>query len=120
LAALSLAVGVARARGLATLVGPGIALKWPNDIMADGGKLGGILIELAGDVLGPGAAVIGVGINVRLSAGVSRGRAGTPKPPTDLESMRDGPVDRNALLAGLLAELDRALAVFTAAGFGPF
>jgi len=117
LSGLSLAVGVALARGLATLVGPGIALKWPNDIMADGGKLGGILIELAGDVLGPGAAVIGVGINVRLSAGV---RAGIDQPATDLESMLDGPVDRNALLAGLLAELDRALAVFTAAGFGPF
>jgi BirA family biotin operon repressor/biotin-[acetyl-CoA-carboxylase] ligase len=121
LSGLSLAVGVALARRLAALVGPGIALKWPNDIVAGGGKLGGILIELAGDVLGPGAAVIGVGINVRLSSAV---RADIDQPATDLESLLDGRafelVDRNALLAGLLVELDRALAVFASAGFGPF
>lgn len=117
LSGLSLAVGVALARGLAAFAGPGIALKWPNDIVAEGGKLGGILIELAGDVLGPGAAVIGVGINVRLSPGV---RAGIDQPATDLESILDGRVDRNALLAALLAALDRALTEFAAAGFGPF
>ena len=117
LSGLSLAVGVALARGLAAIAGSRIGLKWPNDIVADGGKLGGILIELAGDVLGPGAAVIGVGINVRLSPGV---RADIDQPATDLEGMLDGPVDRNALLAGLLVELDRALAEFSAAGFGPF
>jgi BirA family biotin operon repressor/biotin-[acetyl-CoA-carboxylase] ligase len=120
LSGLSLAVGVALARGLAALGGPRIGLKWPNDIVADGGKLGGILIELAGDVLGPGAAVIGVGINVRLSPGV---RADIDQPATDLEGILaplDAPVDRNSLLAGLLVELDRVLAEFSAAGFGPF
>lgn len=117
LSGLSLAVGVALARGLAALAGPRIALKWPNDIVAEGGKLGGILIELAGDVLGPGAAVVGVGINVRLSPGV---RVDIDQPATDVESVLDGPVDRNVLLAGLLVELERALAVFAAEGFGPF
>ncbi len=34
-------------------------LKWPNDILVDGGKLGGLLVELVG-----GAAVIGIGLNV--------------------------------------------------------
>jgi BirA family biotin operon repressor/biotin-[acetyl-CoA-carboxylase] ligase len=117
LSGLSLAVGVALARGLAALAGPRISLKWPNDIVAGGGKLGGILIELAGDVLGPGAAVIGVGINVRLSPGV---RAGIDQPATDLESILARPVDRNTLLAGLLIELDRALSIFSAEGFEPF
>ena len=117
LSGLSLAAGVALARGLNALAGPGIGLKWPNDIVAGGGKLGGILIELAGDVLGPGAAVIGVGVNVRLSPGV---RADIDQPATDLEEILDRPVDRNALLAGLLRELDRALAVFAVEGFGPF
>jgi BirA family biotin operon repressor/biotin-[acetyl-CoA-carboxylase] ligase len=117
LSGLSLAVGVALARGLNALGGPRVGLKWPNDIVAGGGKLGGILIELAGDVLGPSTAVIGTGINVRLSAGV---RAGIDQPAVDLESMLDAPVDRNSLLAGLLVELDRALAVFAVDGFGPF
>lgn len=117
LSGLSLAVGVALARGLAAFAGPGIALKWPNDIVTDGGKLGGILIELAGDVLGPNAAVIGVGINVRLSPAV---RAGIDQPAADLEGLLEGPVDRNALLARLLVELDRTLAAFAADGFAPF
>ena len=117
LSGLSLAVGVALARGLNALGGPRVGLKWPNDIVAGGGKLGGILIELAGDVLGPSTAVIGTGINVRLSAGV---RAGIDQPAVDVESMLDAPVDRNSLLAGLLVELDRALAVFAVDGFGPF
>lgn len=117
LSGLSLAVGVALARGLNALGEPRVGLKWPNDIVAGGGKLGGILIELAGDVLGPSTAVIGTGINVRLSPGV---RAGIDQPAVDLESMLDAPVDRNSLLAGLLVELDRALAVFAVDGFGPF
>ena len=41
---LSLAIGVAVARLLAPIP---IGLKWPNDLMATGGKLGGILIELS-------------------------------------------------------------------------
>ena len=117
LSGLSLAVGVALARGLNALGGPRVGLKWPNDIVAGGGKLGGILIELAGDMLGPSTAVIGTGINVRLSRGV---RAAIDQPAVDIESMLDAPVDRNALLAGLLVELDRALAVFAVDGFGPF
>lgn len=122
LSGLSLAVGVALARGLAAVAGPRVGLKWPNDVVADGAKLGGILIELAGDALGPGAAVIGVGINVRLSPG---GRAAIDQPAADVESLLDAraldaPVDRNALLAGLLSELDSALAVFAEEGFGPF
>jgi len=117
LSGLSLAVGVALARGLAELAGAGIALKWPNDIVTQDGKLGGILIEMAGDVLGPGAAVIGVGINVALSPAV---RLGIDQPAADLEGFLEGPVDRNALLAVLLTELDGALALFAAEGFAPF
>ena len=42
-------------------------LKWPNDLLHAGRKLGGILIELQGDAAGPSAAVIGIGINLRLA-----------------------------------------------------
>jgi len=116
LAGLSLAVGVALARGLAPVLGARAGLKWPNDIMLEGRKLGGILIEVAGDMLGPGAAVIGVGLNVRLSPGL---RLAIDQPAADIASAVDAPVDRNALLAGLLLELDRALAAFAVAGFAP-
>lgn len=57
LAGLSLAVGVA----VADVIGEGVQLKWPNDILQKGRKVGGILIELIGM-----AAVIGIGLNLRL------------------------------------------------------
>src|SRR6185503_9281051 len=67
LSGLSLAVGVAVVRGLHAILGCRAGLKWPNDIVWEGKKVGGILIELSGDMLGPSTAVIGIGLNVRLS-----------------------------------------------------
>jgi BirA family biotin operon repressor/biotin-[acetyl-CoA-carboxylase] ligase len=117
LSGLSLVVGVALARGLNAIAGLRAGLKWPNDIVSEGKKLGGILIELSGDMLGPSTAVIGIGLNVRLS---QRVRVAIDQPATDIESLIEERVDRNALLASLLLELDRALSVFAADGFAPF
>lgn len=65
----SLAAGVAVARALRAAGVSGIALKWPNDVLADGAKLGGILIETR--VQGDAAlAVIGVGVNYRAMPGL--------------------------------------------------
>lgn len=64
LAGLSLAAGVALCKALRALGVARAALKWPNDLVVDGAKLGGILVETRG----AGAAtraVIGVGINCR-------------------------------------------------------
>ncbi|TMH46762.1 MAG: biotin--[acetyl-CoA-carboxylase] ligase, partial [Betaproteobacteria bacterium] len=60
LAGLSLAVGVALARALEADGFSDIALKWPNDLLYRHCKIGGILIEISGDALGPSLAVIGV------------------------------------------------------------
>jgi BirA family biotin operon repressor/biotin-[acetyl-CoA-carboxylase] ligase len=61
---LSLLAGVAVAEALAAQGAPGVMLKWPNDVMLGGAKLGGILIDAAprGDRLG--WAVIGIGLNL--------------------------------------------------------
>jgi BirA family biotin operon repressor/biotin-[acetyl-CoA-carboxylase] ligase len=61
----SLRVGLAVAESLETVVKRTIALKWPNDLMLDGRKLGGVLCEARwqGDTLG--WVAVGVGINVR-------------------------------------------------------
>jgi BirA family biotin operon repressor/biotin-[acetyl-CoA-carboxylase] ligase len=65
LSTLSLAMGVAVKRALDRVGGCGIQLKWPNDIVVDGGKLGGVLIEMR--TVPEGAyVVIGVGINLKL------------------------------------------------------
>ena len=61
----SLAVGVALVDALAPLVpGHEVGIHWPNDVMLDGRKLAGVLIE----VLPDGKQVIGVGINVNNTA----------------------------------------------------
>ncbi|MBI3045188.1 MAG: biotin--[acetyl-CoA-carboxylase] ligase [Betaproteobacteria bacterium] len=113
---LSLAVGVALARALAAAGAPNVALKWPNDVLWRGRKLSGILTELAGDALGPTAAVIGIGLNVRLSA-ATRARIG--QPAADLEAACGAAPDRNQLLARVLLELDRVLEAFAREGFAP-
>jgi len=67
LAALALVAGVAAARALLALGVARAALKWPNDIVVDGAKLGGILVETK-SLNGAVKAVIGVGINLRGAA----------------------------------------------------
>jgi BirA family biotin operon repressor/biotin-[acetyl-CoA-carboxylase] ligase len=71
LAALSLVAGVAAARALRALGVAAAALKWPNDLLAGGAKLGGILVETrpAGRET---LAVFGIGINCRGAAGLAR------------------------------------------------
>ena len=48
----------------------GVGLKWPNDLIWQNRKLGGILIEMRGESAGPAQVVIGIGINMRMPATV--------------------------------------------------
>jgi len=120
LAGLSLAVGVAVVRALEAEGFKDVALKWPNDLIHRHLKVGGILIELNGDALGPTTTVIGVGLNVRIPAAA---RKDIPVPVTDLASIagrRAPPIDRNHLLAALLAEFAAVLEQYSNEGFAPF
>ncbi|WP_390594971.1 bifunctional biotin--[acetyl-CoA-carboxylase] ligase/biotin operon repressor BirA [Simiduia litorea] len=116
LSGLSLAVGVACARVLRTSGADQVALKWPNDLLVDGKKLGGILLEMTGDPAGECQVVIGIGINVAM-------------PSEQAESIDQAWVDlrglgvtlsRNALVAKLLAELVAVLEHFALEGFAGF
>lgn len=69
LAGLSLALGVAIMRVLSDFGARDIGLKWPNDIIWQGKKLGGILVEIAGEANGPCVLVAGIGINVKMAYG---------------------------------------------------
>lgn len=118
LSGLSLAVGVAAAEALADCGVAGVGLKWPNDLVHADAKLGGILIELGGEFMGPCFAVIGIGINLRLPAGVRRalGRA-----CADLAGLCGAAAPtRTALAAALVGRLVNALDTFDAAGFAGF
>jgi BirA family biotin operon repressor/biotin-[acetyl-CoA-carboxylase] ligase len=81
------------ARALQKVGAGGTALKWPNDILKDGRKLGGILVELVPGA--PHAAVIGIGINLRLPAGMPR----TCAPPRRAVRAGRNVTDENALYA---------------------
>ena len=110
-AGLSLAIGVAVARALQRVGADQTALKWPNDILPGGRKLGGILIELVPGA--PHAAVIGIGINLHLPAGMP-----ADVRVTSAALCADAQVaDENALYAALLGELLTTLESFAGAGF---
>lgn len=110
-AGLSLAVGLAVAEALESLGARGIALKWPNDVLAGGAKLAGILIELGTGPQGTRRAIIGIGLNLR----------GTPDalPPgaTALCDHLDTDPGDEAVLAALLLHLDDRLQAFAEQGF---
>lgn len=115
LSGLSLAVGLATVRALDDCGIGDIALKWPNDLVHHGAKLGGILVELGGEFLGPCHAIIGVGINMYLSESVRRA---LDRPCADLAGLCGGDApSRNALATALIAQLTAALDEFDQSGF---
>jgi len=114
LSGLSLAVGVAQVRALSRLGVQGVRLKWPNDIMTGEGKLGGVLIEAQGDMLGPSSVVIGIGINCTLPAELVRQ---IDQPACALEELCAAMPSRSQLLAVMLQELAGVLRQFEQGGF---
>jgi len=116
LSGLSLAVGVAVARALDAVGVAGVQLKWPNDLLHAGRKLGGILVEVHSDTSGSTAAVIGIGLNVRLPAAL---RDAIAQPVTDVASLCETLPSRNLLLAVTLVNLGQVLDQFSAHGFAP-
>jgi BirA family biotin operon repressor/biotin-[acetyl-CoA-carboxylase] ligase len=117
LAGLGLAVAVLAARALERLEISGVQVKWPNDLVCGGRKLGGILVEVSGEALGPSAVVIGVGLNVRLDPG-ARERIG--RPVADLAGCSASVPARTAVLGALLESFAAGLARFGRDGFAPF
>lgn len=122
LSGLSLAVGVALIRAMRSLGLNSAALKWPNDVVvAPSGKasegvekLAGILIELQGDMEGPSAAVIGIGINLALPDAV---RDQIDQPVTDWHRLTGEYADASRLLGECLKQLAWVLQTFEQQGF---
>jgi len=118
LSGLSLAVGVALIRAMRSLGLAEMQLKWPNDLVVhyEGKyrKLAGILIELQGDMEGPSAAVIGIGINLRLPEQVKKH---IDQPATDLAALSEKWGGPSQLLGLLLRHLAETLSAFEEKGF---
>jgi len=96
--------GAVLAEMFETVCGVQATLKWPNDVLIGGRKLAGILVEM---VLqrGQQAAVIGIGINVNMSADDF---AGLDAPATSLRLETGRIWDREALLLAILPRLETA------------
>jgi BirA family biotin operon repressor/biotin-[acetyl-CoA-carboxylase] ligase len=104
----TLAAGVAAVQAIADVASVAVGLKWVNDLVYDGSKIGGILAELASDVTGSdngSALVIGIGINVEFNE--------SELPPELIGKMNwlanisGKEVDRNQLVARLAHHLEK-------------
>ncbi len=113
LVGLSLAVGVALAEALGEL-DVAVQLKWPNDLLQQGEKLAGILIETAMSK-GGAWAVIGVGLNLAMPEQVA---AQIGRPAAHAPGLAE--MDRNRVMATLLNHLAQALTQFEQQGFAAF
>ena len=113
---LSLATGVAVAEALADLGVGGVQLKWPNDLLIEGSKLAGILLEMTGDPSGRCQVVLGIGINHRMPSQLA---SQIDQDWTRVDAYQPG-ISRNALAAMVISKLVSALTLFRAEGFEPF
>ena len=117
--ALSLATGVGIRNALSKSGIAGVGLKWPNDLVCDAGKLGGILVELQGEAGGPAFVITGVGINYRLTDQTRNAMANIQV--TDLCSLGgDDTPGRNDVCATLVNAMIDVCAQFEQNGFERF
>lgn len=117
-AALSLAAGLAVAGGLTASGFPGVGVKWPNDLVWQDRKLGGVLVDLQGQPAGACRLVVGVGINVAMPP---RAAADITQPWVDLAALGETPAGLRSRLAGCLVDALMAMVEhYTEAGFAAF
>jgi BirA family biotin operon repressor/biotin-[acetyl-CoA-carboxylase] ligase len=113
----SLATGVCVARALREYGVSEIGLKWPNDIFWRDRKVGGILIEVAGEADGNCRVISGIGLNIHLS---QQYQDAIDQPCIGLADIIETPVDRNVLVAGILEQLAVLHAEFPQRGLAPY
>ena len=99
---LSLYMGIAVARSLDSIGIDKVGLKWPNDIIADEHKIGGILLDIKGESTGPLDIVIGIGINYKLPKYL---KLNIDQPITDICSTTRKNISRNMISAILLSNI---------------
>lgn len=121
LPSLSLAIGIGIAQALEGLGVHGVDVKWPNDIVSQGGKLGGVLSEVVPAKADGVTVVVGIGLNVDFknidTEFVIDSRLGRA---VDLASCCDDLPSRTELSAALIDCLFDTMNRFEASGFATF
>ena len=111
---LSLAVGVAIIKAMESVGASDLELKWPNDVLHQGKKIAGILIEMTGEVGGACQVVVGVGVNLQLPEVIKQQ---ITQPVTDLYSICGHAVDRQIITAEIISEIISLLSDYDKTGF---
>lgn len=114
---LSLAVGVAVRRAMLKSGVPDVQLKWPNDILFERNKLGGILLEMIGDPAGFCQVIVGIGVNVAMPQSQAES---IDQQWIDVERAAGAKVSRNAVATALINELMPMLQGFHQGGFARY
>ena len=108
-------VAVARAIELVTGLVPRI--KWPNDLLLNGKKVAGLLNEMSAETDSVNFVILGIGVNINMSAGQFPPDLRHPATSLLLES--GTPVDRTRFVRQLLCELDSLYECYLREGYGP-
>jgi BirA family biotin operon repressor/biotin-[acetyl-CoA-carboxylase] ligase len=109
------AVAAARAIEQTTKLVPEI--KWPNDLLVSGKKVAGLLNEMSAETDGINFVILGIGVNLNMTA--DQFPDDLRQPATSLLLESGVPVDRSRFAGTMLNELDRLYRDFLAHGFGP-
>lgn len=119
LSGLSLVVGLAVCQAIENIIGLNdqILLKWPNDVVVNGLKMAGILIEIQAAPKRLCDLVIGIGVNVNMQAAEE---AHIDQAWTSLQQLTHQYQDRNQLSAEIINQVIAYLNKFSATGLNPF
>jgi len=114
---LALVAASAVVASVREVAGVRVAIKWPNDILFRGRKVAGILTEMSSEADQVSFAIVGIGVNVNVSARVlDRELSGIA---TSLAAAAGRPINRAAFTVRLLAELEQRYCRYLQEGFGP-
>ncbi|MFZ1315863.1 biotin--[acetyl-CoA-carboxylase] ligase [Methanothrix sp.] len=101
---INMAVCLAACRAISSLLGLKAGIKWPNDILIGGRKVGGILMEIQANGERLEYAVVGVGINANIDPSLFPGEWMA----TSLSQEMGSSICRTALIQRILLEMERA------------
>jgi len=112
---LPLIAGLAVAQAIRGLTGLKPELKWPNDIIINDRKAGGILTEINAEVDRLHWIIMGIGLNVNTPGGLLPDEV--KDLATSLQREQGNPISRVSLLQGILTELEQLYEDFRRSGF---
>lgn len=94
-----------------------LKIKWPNDVLWQGHKLAGVLIELNGEGHHSSQVIIGIGLNINMPSHEQRA---IDRPVTALNTLAGSLQNRSRIAAGVIKHLIHNLERFASSGFGPY